>query len=68
MTLLYSVMNSSNSASISLACSSRPNFSPRPWMEAYIPSTLFRFRKMDFTPMEAYLGCKSFCRVAGDRM
>jgi len=37
-------------------------------MEAYIPSTLLRFRNRELTPIEAYLGCKSFCRELGDRM
>ncbi len=60
-------MNASNSASMAFASSSRPNFWPSPSIEAYIPSTLLRLRKMDFTPIEAYFGCRSDCSELGER-
>ena len=29
-------------------------------------STLFRFKKMELTPIDSYLGCKSLCRLLGE--
>ena len=58
MNLLYSSVSF-------FACSSLPNISPRSSIDWYIPSTDLRFRNIDRTPMPAYLGCKSPCKVDG---